>query len=153
MGSGSLVTLLDGPSRWLADRPAIVDGDRPVRTWGQLAEAVARRGAGLRERFGVQAGSTVALFATNCPEYLEILFSIWHAGAVAVPISARLHAREAAALLESSRARACFATGDVAEALVREASGETPIVLIGGPEDTALLAAEPMPSVSRGLTD
>jgi long-chain acyl-CoA synthetase len=153
MGSGSLVTLLDGPSRWLADQPAIVVGDRPVRTWGQLAEAVARRGAGLRERLAVQPGNTVALFAANCPEYLELLFSIWHAGAVAVPINARLHAREAAALLDSSRATACFATGDVAEALAREASGETPIVPIGAPEDIALLATEPMPSVSRRLTD
>jgi long-chain acyl-CoA synthetase len=137
----------------LGDQPAILVGDRPVRTWGQLAEAVARRGAGLRERLGVRPWNTVALFAANCPEYLEILFSIWHAGAVAVPINARLHAKEAAVLLESSHAGVCFATADVAEALVREAPGETPIVLVGSQEDTALLAAEPMPSVSRSLTD
>src|SRR3981081_2156079 len=110
MGSGSLVNLLDGPSRWLADEPAIVLGDRPVRTWGKLAEAVARRGAGLREHLGGRPGDTVALFAANCPEYLEILFSIWHAGAVAVPINARLHAKEAAAPLASKRAGGCCAT-------------------------------------------
>jgi long-chain acyl-CoA synthetase len=137
----------------LADGPAIVVGEEPVRTWGRLAEAVARRAAGLRGRLGVRPGDTVALFAENCPEYLEILFSIWHAGAVAVPINGRLHAREAAALLDSSRATACFATEEVAEALVREAPAETSIVIVGAPEDTALRGAEPLPLVSRRLTD
>jgi long-chain acyl-CoA synthetase len=153
MSSGNLAQLLDGPAHWLADGPAIVVGAEPVRTWGQLAEAVAHRAGGLRGGLGVRPGDTVALFAENCPEYLEILFSIWHAGGVAVPINARLHAREAAALLDGSRATACFATEGVAEQLAREAPAETPIVVVGAPEDTALLAAEPLPLVSRRLTD
>jgi long-chain acyl-CoA synthetase len=144
---------LDGPSRWAADRPAIVVGERPVRTWGQFAEAVARRGAGLGERLRVRPGDRVALFATNCPEYLEILFSIWHAGAVAVPINARLHAKEAAALLRSSGATACFATADLAAELTRDAPAETPVVLIDPLEEEALLAAEPTPPVPRSMTD
>ena len=64
----------------------------------------------------MRRGDGVALFASNCPEYLEILFSVWQAGGVAVPISSRLHAREAAALLDSARAKVCFATADIAEA-------------------------------------
>jgi long-chain acyl-CoA synthetase len=153
MSAGNLVCLLDGPARWSPDRPAIVVGDRPVRTWSELEDAVARRGAGLRERFGVQPGESVALFASNCHEYLEVLFSIWQAGGVAVPISSRLHAREAAALLDSSRAKACFATSDIAEEITREAPPGCPVAVIGEPEDTVLLTAEPMTAVSRTLTD
>ncbi len=153
MSSANLVALLDGPARWSACGVAIAVGDRPVRTWSGLAEAVARRAAGLSGRLGVRPGDAVALFAANCPEYVEIMFSIWHAGAVAVPINARLHPREAAALLQSSRATACFVSEDVAEALARETSGQRLIVPIGAPEDTALRAVDPMPPVSRSLTD
>ena len=78
-----------------------------MRTWGELAEAVARRGAALRDVARRRRPATaVALFAANYPDYLEALFSIWHAGAVAVPISSRLHPREAADLVDGEPARA-----------------------------------------------
>src|SRR5689334_17139961 len=133
MSGGNLAGLLDGPAQWSADRPAIVVGDKPVRTWSELAEAVARRGAALRDRFGVQPGDAVAIYADNCPSYLEVLFSIWHAGGVAVPISSRLHPREAAALVESSRSKVCFSEDGV------------PI--------NEELSGEPMPPVRRALDD
>jgi long-chain acyl-CoA synthetase len=145
--------MLDGPSRRLADRPAVLVGEEPVRSWAGLADAVARRAAGLRDRHGVRPGDAVALFAANCAEYLEILFSIWHAGAVAVPISSRLHAREAAALLDASRARACFATPDVAGDLAATAPAQATLVVVGTPEDRVLLGAEPMAPVPRGFDD
>jgi long-chain acyl-CoA synthetase len=94
----------------------------------------------MRDRFGVLPGDSVALFASNCPEYLEILFSVWHAGAVAVPISSRLHPREAAALLDSSHSKLCFA--DV------ELDARIPVLDISEP-----LAAEPMAPVPRRLDD
>ena len=152
MGSGNVVTLLDGPSRWLADGPAVVVGDRRVRTWDEFAGAVARLGGGLRERLGVRTGDRVALFAANCAEYLEILFAVWHAGAVAVPINARLHAKEAAALLETSHAKACFATAELGEALTHVAPERTPILLIDPLEDTQL-RGEPIDAVPRAMTD
>ena len=113
--------------------PALVLlGDELVRTYAQLGDAVPSRRAGaLRERLGVAPGDAVALFAANCPEYLEILASIWHAGGVAVPISSRLHAREAAELLDASRARACFVTADVAEPLARALDGAVPVLVAG----------------------
>ena len=130
MSGANLTGLLDGPSRWLADHPAIVVGERPVRTWGELGEAVAARATALRDRYAVRPGDRVALFAGNCPEYLEVLFAIWHAGGVAVPINARLHSKEAAALLESSAAKVCFATAGVADAIERDAPAQTPVALI-----------------------
>src|SRR4051794_8151339 len=148
-----LCGLLDAPAHWFPDRPVIVVGDEPVRTWGRLAELVARRAAGLRERHAVAPGDAVALFAANCPEYLEVLFSIWHAGAVAVPISSRLHAREAAALLDASRAAVCFATPDVADELAARAPDTAQVVVIGGDEDGLIAAAAPCPAVARTLAD
>jgi long-chain acyl-CoA synthetase len=132
MSGGNLAGLLDGPAQWSANRPAIVVGDKPVRTWSELAEAVARRGAALRDRFGVRPGDAVALYADNCAAYLEVLFAIWHAGGVAVPISSRLHPREAAQLVESSRAKVCFTDDDL---------------------DGPVVDSDPMPPVPRRLDD
>ena len=53
----------------------------------------------------------------NCPEYYEILFACWHAGLTAVPMNAKLHAREFAYILENSGAKACFVTPDLASAV------------------------------------
>ncbi|HEX2707851.1 MAG TPA: class I adenylate-forming enzyme family protein, partial [Solirubrobacterales bacterium] len=105
MYGANLAGLLDGPAHWAAERPAVLVGERPERSWSELAEAVARRAAGLRERHGVGPGDAVALFASNHPAYLEALFSIWHAGGVAVPISSRLHAREAADIVDRGHAK------------------------------------------------
>jgi long-chain acyl-CoA synthetase len=145
----NLAGLLDGPARWGADRPAILVGEEPVSTWGQLAEAVARRAAALRDRHGVRPGDAVALFAANHPVYLEVLFAIWHAGAVAVPINSRLHAKEAADIVARGHARLCFATGDVAEALLKELGDDVSVIVLGEPEDRALRDAEPMAPIPR----
>jgi long-chain acyl-CoA synthetase len=124
-----------------------------VRTWAQLGDAVARRAGALRSRIGVAPGDSVALFAANCPEYVEILFSIWHAGAVAVPISSRLHPREAAGLLQACDAKACFVTRDVAEGLAGYVVGGAPLVVVGEPEDDALLEVPPVAPVARDPGD
>jgi long-chain acyl-CoA synthetase len=128
-------------------------GDRVFHSWAELGEAVARRAGSLRERFGVGAGEPVALFAGNCPEYLEILFSIWHAGAVAVPLSARLHPREAAELLDACRARLCFVDDVLAEALEPYLDGRTALSVVGSADDHALTAQEPIGLEPRSFDD
>jgi long-chain acyl-CoA synthetase len=148
----SLAGLLDGPARWAADRPALLLGERPLRSWAEFGEAVARRAGGLRERHRIRDGDAVALFAANHPAYLELLFAIWHAGAVAVPISSRLHAREAADIVERSHARLVFATRDVAGGLAALVDGPETIVL-GEGDDEALVRAEPVPLQPRAPTD
>jgi long-chain acyl-CoA synthetase len=145
--------LIDGPARWWSDRPAIVVGERTLHTWGTLAEAVARRGGGLRTSLDVAPGDRVMVFAANCPEYLEILFSIWHAGAVAIPVNSKLHPREAAELAESSGAKICFAGRDLADGLGAQVPEQSRLVVIGEPEDLALARAEAEPPVARSLGD
>jgi long-chain acyl-CoA synthetase len=145
--------LLDGPAAWCRDGPAIVLGDRPLHTWGTFAEAVARRSAGLRGELGVAPGDSVMVFAANCPEYLEALFAIWHAGAVAVPVNGKLHLREAAALMEASRARICFADRDLAHGLDPELPEQSRLVVLGEADDLALALSEPAAPVPRSLGD
>ncbi|HUC00923.1 MAG TPA: class I adenylate-forming enzyme family protein, partial [Solirubrobacterales bacterium] len=167
MYGANLAGLIDGPARWAAERPALLVGERPQRTWAELAAAVARRAAGLRDRHGVGPGEAVALFAANHVAYIETLLAIWHAGGVAVPISSRLHPREAADIVARGHARLCFATEDtaarLAEALAEvpvdllsdseRKSTPPPVVVFGSDEDAALVAAEPMAAVGRRATD
>ena len=93
----------------------------------------------------------VAIFAANHPAYLETLFAIWHAGAVAVPISSRLQTREAADIVARGHAKLCFASEDLAAALSAEV--EVPVAVFGSDEDGALLGFEPLAPRPRGPGD
>ena len=44
----------------------------------------------------------------NCPQYWELLFACWHAGLAAVPMNAKLHAKEFEYIVENCGAKACF---------------------------------------------
>ena len=70
------------------------------------------------ERFKLEAGARVALVMGNCPEYVEVLFAIWHAGLTAVPINAKLHQREFAYILDHSGAQVCFVSSGLAATIV-----------------------------------
>jgi long-chain acyl-CoA synthetase len=153
MGSGNLAGLLDGPAHTCARSPAILVGDAPYRDWGGLAEAVARRAGALQARFGLRPGDTVALCSANHPAYLEALFSVWHAGGVVVPISARLHAREVGLLLEAAHARLCFVGEAVAGAVAGAAPDGVQVVVLGSGEDAALATADAVAPVPRALDD
>jgi long-chain acyl-CoA synthetase len=62
----------------------------------------------LRETVGIAPGDRVGLFCHNHRHYLEALYGAWIAGAAVVPINAKLHAREAAWILENSGTRFCW---------------------------------------------
>ena len=117
------------PAEWLwrtarlsPDRPALLSGETVVASYGTFAEragALAARLAGA----GVAPGDRVAVFAKNCPDYLIALYGIWYLGAVAVPINAKLHPREAAWIIGDSAAQVCFVSGDVAPDLAEALEG------------------------------
>ncbi len=109
----NIATLLDAAARRLPEAGAIALGRRTVLTYGNLALRVARLSSGLRLRLGLERGDRVALYMQNCVEYFEVLFAIWHAGLVAVPVNAKLHPRELRWILEDCGAKACFTLGDV----------------------------------------
>jgi long-chain acyl-CoA synthetase len=98
-------------------RPALAVGKKTILSYGDLASRVQRLASGLRAKFSLRPGDRVALAMKNCPEYYEILFACWHAGLTAVPMNAKLHAREFAYILENSGAKACFVTPDLESAV------------------------------------
>ncbi len=102
----NLARWLHGNARVHAARAAVARGEAVVHDYASLADAVARTAAGLQAA-GLQAGDRIGLFMANAPDYLVAMWAAWWAGAVVVPINARLHGREAAWILGHSGARWC----------------------------------------------
>ncbi len=124
------------------ERPALFSGPEPVADYGAFHAAALAVAGGLRA-IGIKPGARVAIFMENRPEYLIALYGIWTAGAVAVPINGKLHAREAAFILDNSGAGFVFAGPDHAAALAQEEIA-MPVCDIAGEGYTAMLEAEPL---------
>ena len=99
---------------WLArsaerypQQAAIAHGVEPWCDYAEFARRAARTASWLHAQ-GVQPGDRVMLFLYNTPEYLPLMWGIWWAGAVAVPVNAKLHEREAAWIAQHSEARIAF---------------------------------------------
>ena len=149
----SLARLLLRQARQRPDSPAILSGEALHATHG----AWAARSAGLAERLraaGLQPGDRVLLFARNHPRYLEVLWGIWWAGLVAVPVNAKLHPREVEWIIANSGARWGFVTADVAP---EPLAGLDRQIDLEGDEASALLAptadALAVPVTERDLGD
>jgi long-chain acyl-CoA synthetase len=91
-------------------------------SYRELAHRAARLASWLRAH-GIAAGDRVALFAPNRPEYLVMLWGAWWCGAAAVPINAKLHAREAAWILQHSGALVAWCDVSSRDALAVLAPG------------------------------
>jgi long-chain acyl-CoA synthetase len=119
-------------AEWLAataklrpEAPALLTGfdlDADYKTFARRAAAI---GAALARDFRIAPGDRVAVFASNCTQYLECLYGIWWMGAVAIPINAKLHGREAAWICSDAGAKLVFVSDDTVEALI-EAKGDLP---------------------------
>jgi len=131
----NVAMLLHRIGRAWGARPALYLGAGMHADYGSLSRRVASLAGALRSRYGLAPGDRVALAATNCPQFVEILCAVWHAGLCAVPMNAKLHPREFAYILDDSAARLCFATPDLAAAvapLTEEIPALEHVVDIGG---------------------
>jgi long-chain acyl-CoA synthetase len=135
------------PAEWLIraarktpDAPAILTGARVDADYRAFARRAAGIGTGLVAR-GVKPGDRVAVFMKNRAEYLETLYGIWIAGAMATPINAKLHPREAAWIIEDSGATLTFADWGHADDL------PSAVIEAGSPDWQALAANAPMAPV------
>jgi len=108
----NLVTWLARAAHSDPGRVAVYSGERPWATYGGLARRVACAAGGLRQRHGLSPGDRVAINMKNAPEYLEALYAAWWAGLVAVPVNAKLHAKEVAYIVEQSGARTVIESPD-----------------------------------------
>jgi long-chain acyl-CoA synthetase len=95
----------------------------------------------------LKPGDRVTLTMTNNPEYLAILFALWHAGLAAVPANAKLHARELAYIAGDCGARLCIATPDLAQGLANHLPPGTRLIVLGDADWRALIAADPITPV------
>jgi long-chain acyl-CoA synthetase len=142
----NLAHLLLQSARRIPDRPALAVGKKVVSTYGELASRVLKLSGGLKSRLNLAGGDRVALAMKNCPEYYEVLFACWHAGLTAVPMNAKLHAKEFAYILENSGAKACFVSPDlqadvdgISVADLNNFHGEERAAADVAPDDTAWL--------------
>src|SRR3954470_14828883 len=102
--------------------PALLTGFDLEADYATFARRAAAIGAGLTRDFHITPGDRVALFASNCTQYLECLYGIWWIGAAAIPINAKLHGREAAWICSDAGAKLTFISNDTIEALAEAAS-------------------------------
>lgn len=110
---------------WLArsaerypQQAAIAHGTEIWCDYAEFARRAARTASWLHTQ-GVQPGDRVMLFLYNSPEYLPLMWGIWWAGAVAVPVNAKLHEREAAWIAQHSEARMAFCDSERAKDLTQ----------------------------------
>lgn len=137
-----------------AGAPAIVVGDRLVRDYGGFAARAAKLAAKFRTKFGLVDGDRVAIASKNMPDYLEVLYGIWWAGLVAVPVNAKLHGAEIGWILQNSGSRLVFASGDIAGDIdAHRPDGLDEIVVIGSKGYEALFSADAAPLVDRRPDD
>ena len=109
----NLANLLLRTAKINPDRPALALGNSELFGYGELERRAGALAAQLRGRFGLEPGDRVAIFCRNCPQYVEMLYGIWHAGLVAVPINNKLHPKEARFIVEDSGASFIFFSGDI----------------------------------------
>lgn len=150
----NLANLLLRTARTSPTRPALAVGSGALFDYGELMHRVVALASQLRGRFALRPGDRVALFARNCPQYLEILHAIWYAGLVAVPINGKLHPREAEYIIEDSGSAVIFATGDAAGAHdTLRRMGKVTIVDVESAEYGKLVADGWLPLESRAADD
>ncbi|MEQ1881359.1 MAG: long-chain fatty acid--CoA ligase [Burkholderiales bacterium] len=113
----NISNLLLRSARSAPENPAVSLGDRVWANYGQFQQRVEVLAAHLRGTFGLRPGDRVAMAMSNCPQYLEVVYAVWYAGLVAVPMNAKLHPRELEYILENSGARVCFVTEELAESV------------------------------------
>ena len=102
----------------------------------------------------LKPGDRVAIAAKNSPDYLELLYGIWHAGLAAVPANAKLHGAELGYILEQSGARVCFASDGIDAEIAPHAPRTLErLIAIGSAEYEALFAADPIAVVPRAPDD
>jgi long-chain acyl-CoA synthetase len=150
----NLALWLERAGRSQRERPAVGHGTRVVMRYGDLAARAARLAGALRDRHGLKPGDRVVIAAKNAPEYVEMLYGVWHAGLAAVPANAKLHGREFGYILEHSGARVCLASDGLDKDIAPHAPANLErLVTVGSAEYAALFAADPIACVPRAGDD
>lgn len=136
----NLFALLDQAALRFSDRGAVYHGEQCVCSWRELRQHALRLAGSLREH--CPSGTRIAIASENRPEIVELLFAIWAAECVAVPINYKLHPREMAQILDDGGACQVFASATIAAQLAP--SRDVGIETIGSQGYSDRLAAPPV---------
>lgn len=132
---------LAASARLYPQSPALMTGEAVDADYAEFARRASAIAAHLRDAHGVMPGDRVALFMSNATSYLECAYGIWWAGAVAVPINAKLHAREALWIVENSGANLTFVAGETRDALSEVLGDGNPATRLFDVESDGYIAA------------
>jgi acyl-CoA synthetase (AMP-forming)/AMP-acid ligase II len=148
----NIAQILNRSAKIYPDKTALLVGDNPVLTYAQLVSRVARLASALRNQYRVKPGDRVAIFASNCPEYLEALYAIYWIGAVSIPINFKLHPKELQYILEDSGAMVLMVSHDT-NPNSAEITQLAQTIIFDSPEYIKALDSSPIDLVSRELDD
>ena len=135
----NLFALLDQAARRFPDRGAVYQGEHRLCTWRQLREHSLRLASSIRHQ--CPAGARIAIISENRPEIVELLFGIWAAECVAVPVNYKLHSREMVQIIEDAGVAKVFASPTIAVQLT--ATGDIPVESLGAQGYLQRLTAAP----------
>ena len=111
----NLFTVLDQAASRFPDRGALYHGERRLCTWLELRERALRIATTIRAQDTPRA--RIAIASENRPEIVELMFAIWAAECVLVPISYKLHPREMVQILDDAGVSQVFASQKIAAGL------------------------------------
>ncbi len=149
----NIAHLLSRSAQRYPDQPAVLHGDQVLLSYGALGARTAALAAWLRKQGGVAPGDRVAIYAANCPEYLEALHAVLWAGAVSVPVNYKLHAKELAHVLADSGACMVLASQSLASAAREAGASEVGLLLFGSDAYRAAVLHPPMEVHDRAPQD
>jgi fatty-acyl-CoA synthase len=123
----NLFALLDQAAARFGDRGALYLGEQQRSTWRELRDRVLRLATSIGQ-LG-PPGARIAVASENCPEIVELMFAIWAAERVFVPINYKLHPREMEQILDDAGVTQVFASAKIADGLT--SLTRVPIEIVG----------------------
>ena len=111
----NLFTVLDQAAARFPDRGALYRGELRLCTWLELRERALRIATAIRAQH--TPGARIAIASENCPEIVELMFAVWAAECVLVPINYKLHPREMVQILDDAGVSQVFASEKIAPGL------------------------------------
>jgi fatty-acyl-CoA synthase len=104
----NLFAVLDQAASRFPDRGALYHGERRLCTWLELRERALRIATTIRAQD--TPGARIAIASENRPEIVELMFAIWAAECVLVPVNYKLHPREMVQILDDAGVSQVFAS-------------------------------------------
>lgn len=122
----NLFEVLDHAARRFPDRGAVYHGSRRLHTWVELRDRALRLAGSIRRQH--DAGVRIAVATHNRPEIIELMFAIWAAECVVVPVNYKLHPREMTQILDDAGASRVFASPAIGAELAALTAATTEVI-------------------------